>query len=215
MTLHAYIVRFFQALSHFAIRRPKLTLALAIICTLAAAPGLLRLKLRTDGHALVSPTAPEVVYDRSVRDAFGIEDQIVVVIHSSHPDGIFNVKTINLIRDLTANLQQMPGINPSNVTSLATESSFRLRPGSLNRQTLLEPTLKTKAELDTLRDDVRRIELYTGTVVSFDGASTAILIGVPSGADRTRLYDQVLDILTLTPTADEIGITGSPVAEAL
>ena len=168
MTLHAYIVRFFQALSHFAIRRPKLTIFVAVLVTLSVAPGLPRLKLRTDGHALVSPVAPEVVYDKSVRDAFGIEDQIVVVIRSAHPDGVFNIETINLVRDLTTKLQRMPGINPSNVTSLATESSFRMRPGTLTRQTLLEPPLKTKAELDTLRDDIRRIELYTGTVLSFD-----------------------------------------------
>src|SRR5258706_5643899 len=103
MTFHAYTVRFFQAFSHFAIRRPKLALALAILITVAFSPGLLNLRLRTDGHALVSPSAPEVIYDKSVRDDFGIEDQIVVVIRSSHPEGVFNLKTLDLARDLTAN----------------------------------------------------------------------------------------------------------------
>src|SRR5438046_545127 len=148
MTLHAYSVRFFEGLAHFAIRRPKLALGIAALVTLAFLPGLPRLKLRTDGHALVSPTAPEVIYDKSVRDDFGIEDQIVVVIRSSHPDGIFNVNTINLIRDLTKKFQQMPGINPSNVTSLATESSFRMRAGTLIRQTMLDTPLQPKTELD-------------------------------------------------------------------
>ena len=43
--------------------------------------------------------------------------------------------------------------------SLATEPGFRLRPGTLVHPTLLEPPLKTKAEPDQLRDDLRRIEL--------------------------------------------------------
>ena len=51
---------------------------------------MLRLKLRTDGHALVSQNAPEVIYDKNIRDQFGIEDQMVVLIRSGHADGVFN-----------------------------------------------------------------------------------------------------------------------------
>jgi len=35
----------------------------------------MRLTLRTDGHALVSKDAPEVLYDGAVREQFGIEDR--------------------------------------------------------------------------------------------------------------------------------------------
>ena len=71
------IIPAFRTLSHLGIRQPKRVLAVAILVTLAAAPGLLRLKLRTDGHALVSPNAPEVITDKAVRSRFGIHDQIV------------------------------------------------------------------------------------------------------------------------------------------
>ena len=57
---HALVVGFFRLLARCAIRHPKQVLFVAALVTLAAAPGILRLKLRTDGHALVSPTAPEV-----------------------------------------------------------------------------------------------------------------------------------------------------------
>ena len=178
------VIGFFRLLARYAIAHPGRVLVIAGVATLASAPGITRLKLRTDGNALIAPDAPEVLYDRSIRDQFGIEDNIVVLVRSEHGDGIFNPATVKVVRELTAELMRLPGINPTNVTSLATEPSFRMRPGTLVNQRLLEPPLQTKAELDQLREDLRRIELYTGTLVSTDGRATAILIGVPTGADR-------------------------------
>jgi predicted exporter len=190
--LHQWVVGFSMGLAHRAIRHPKTTLAFALVITLTAAPGVLRLKLRTDGHALVSRNAPEFLFDQSIRAQFGVEDQVVVLVCSAHPDGLFNSATMQLVRELTAVFQALHGINASNVLSLATEPSFRLRPGTLIHQTLLEPPLKTKPELDQLRENLRRIELPTGTLVSFDGRSTALLSGASAGRDRTQLCEQIL-----------------------
>jgi predicted RND superfamily exporter protein len=86
----------------------------------------------------------------------------------------------------------------------------------LINQRLLEPPLATKPELDQLREDLRQIELYTGTLVSFDGHATAILLGVPSNADRSALYHRILEITTTYRNdGNKIFITGAPVAESL
>jgi uncharacterized protein len=204
------------ALAGFAIRFPKRTLLLALLLILAVAPGVTRLRLRTDGNALIAPAAPEVVFDRAVRGRFGIEDQLVVMIRSGHQDGIFNPATVNLVRELTAEFKKLPGLDPFSVTSLATEPTFHMRPGTLVNQRVLEPPLSTKAALDQLREDLRRIELYTGTLVSADGRATAILLGVPATADRPELYQRVMDVIAAHgPGADEIAVTGAPVAESL
>jgi predicted RND superfamily exporter protein len=203
-------------LAHYAIRRPRLVLILVAAVTLAAAPGILRLKLRTDGHALVPQHAPEVIYDQKTRDQFGIKDQIVVLIRPGNTNGIFNPATLQLVRNLTAEFKQLPGVAPADVMSLATEPSFRMRPGTLIQQKLLEPPLKTQSELDQLREDLRRIELYNGTLVSGDGRFTVILVGVPDGADRGQFYAKILQIITAKKSAaDEIAVTGAPVAESL
>jgi predicted RND superfamily exporter protein len=205
----------FGSLSGCSIRHPWPVLAGVAVIVLGAAAGLWRLQLRTDGHALVSESAPEVLYDKGIRDEFGIEDNIVVLIRSNHPGGIFNPGTLQLVRDLTAALAQMPGTQPGQVMSLATEPGFRFRPGTWTIQTLLEPPLKTTAELDQLREDLRRMEIYTGTLVSSDGRSTLLLVS-ERGADRSRLYEQVLNVVAAQKGAqDQIGVTGEPVAEAL
>ena len=195
MNPHKLIAGCFSQVPRYAIRRPGTALAVAALLTLVAAPGVFRLKLRTDGRALVPPGAPEVQYANSIRDEFGIPDQLVVLVRSGRPEGIFNPDTLQLVRDLTADFRKLPAINPSNVVSLATEASFRMRPGSLTPQRLLEPPLRSSVELERLREDLRRIELYNGTLVSDDAQSTAILIGVPAGGDRTQLYERVMAII--------------------
>src|SRR6185369_12962617 len=129
------VTTWFGKLSRFAIAHPRSVLVAAVLVTLAALPGLARLKLRTDGHALVTPDAPEVLYDSAIRQKFGIEDQIVVLIHSTNANGIFNPATLSRVRNLTAEFLKLPGVSPASVMSLATEPSFRLRPSTLIHQT--------------------------------------------------------------------------------
>jgi len=195
MSLHKLVVGVFRALAFSAIRQPRSTVLIAAAVTLAVAPGTLRLTLRTDGHALVSPSAPEVAFDQSIRDTFGIDDQIVVLIRAEETTGIYNPHTLQLVRDLTAAFAALPSRRASNVLSLATETGFRARPGTLLRQTLLEPPLQTPAELARLREDLDKLRIYTGTLVSADGKSTAILIGAPPAGDRTRFYEAILRII--------------------
>jgi predicted RND superfamily exporter protein len=210
------LLGFFRALSRLAIRKPRRVLLVSVLVMLAAAPGIVRLKLRTDGNALIPPDAPAVTYDRAIRGRFGVEDNLVVLIRSGDPEGIFNPKTLNLVRELTAEFTKLPGIQATSIMSLATEPTFRMRPGTLVNQRVLEPPLTTKAELDQLREDLRRIELYTGTLVSADGRATAILIGVPAEADRPALYRRVMEVIASRgAVSDGIAVTGAPVAESL
>ena len=206
----------FGRLSGWSIRHPKRALLFVGLVTSVAAPGVIGLKLRTDARALVSQSAPEVRYDQAIRDQFGITDQMVVLIHSAHPDGILNPVTLQLVRTLTAEFATLPEIGSNRVMSLATELSFRFRPGTYVNRGLLELALTNKNELDGLREDLRKIELYTGTLISIDGHSTAILLGVPPACDRPRLYQRVSELLAShAPTRDDLAVTGAPVAESL
>jgi predicted RND superfamily exporter protein len=212
--LQAGVAGFFATLARFSVHRPITSLLAVLAAVLLSMPGLLRLRLNTDGHALVTPTAPEVIFDQQIRAKFGIEDQIVILIQSD--TSVLNTNTIQLVRDLTSQCLQLPGVPAEHVMSLATEPSFRMKPGTLIHETLLEPPLKTDAELNQLREDLRRIELYTSTVISPDEKATVILVGVPPDADRAKLYEQVQGIIRPKKNRPEkIAISGAPVAESL
>ncbi|HVR98928.1 MAG TPA: MMPL family transporter, partial [Thermoanaerobaculia bacterium] len=202
-------------LTRAALRRPLLTLASALLLTLAAAPGLLRLELRTDGQALVPRDHPAVVYDRQIRDELGVRDPIAVVVRTAHRDGIWNAATLQRVRDLTAALAGIDGVRPADVTSLATEHTFRFRPRSLQLRTFLEPLPATREAISEARDDLRRIGLYDGVLVSADGRATALLVGVPPGAGRAAFLRQVHETAARLAGRDTVEVLGGPVAEAL
>lgn len=203
-------------LYRYSIRHPVAALAVALLVTAAVAPGVARLRLRTDGHALVPSGRPQVLLDQAIREEFDAQDIIVVLIRTDHPSGIFSSPTLELIQTLTVQLQQVEGVKPYNVSSLDTEHSHRVRPGTLINRRFLEPLPSGAEELARLRDDLRRIELHTGTIVSADGQAAAILMGIPDDSDRTRLFGTVQDIVAARgPRAEQIDVLGAPVAEAL
>jgi predicted RND superfamily exporter protein len=198
-------------LSRASLRHPVRTLAAVGLAALAALPGLARLELRTDGHALVPRRDPAVVYDREVRRALGVRDPMVVVVRTDDPAGIFNPSTLRRVRDLTAELRRLPGIGPADLTSLATETGFRFHPGTLKRRTLLDPLPETPETLAELRSDLARIGIYDRTLVSADGRSAAVVLGVPPEADRRAFYRQVREIAGRHASE----VLGAPVAESL
>ncbi len=203
-------------LFRYSIRCPKRVTVISLLITAAIAPGAARLKIRTDGHALVPADAPEVLFDESIREEFDIEDPIVVVIRTDHPNGIFNISTLRLIDGLTRDFKELDGVKNSDVFSLSTERNNRVYPGTLTFRTFLDPMPATQRELDRLRDDLLGVQLYTGTLVSYDELGTSILIGTPPGADRSTFYREIQDIVAAQGAiSDKISVIGAPVAEAL
>lgn len=204
-------------LTRAAIRYPRRTLAALAVLTALALPGLPRLELRTEGWALAPREAPALREDRKVRAGLGFRDPLAVVLHTSHPSGIYNPGTLGAVRDLTDRLARLPAVGPADLLSLATEPGFRTEAASLQRRKLLDPFPRTPAELGALRRDVERIGLYSGTLVSTDRRSTAVYAGVPPGARHLDFYRTVREAAArlALPPGDRLEILGAPVAEAL
>ena len=140
-----------DALSQRSIRHPRATLALLVAITLAAAPGLLRLEVRTDGRALVPVDDPAVRFDAEVREHFGLRDPLVVLITSSHPAGVWNAVTLHHLQRLSDALVKLPRVGPDNVVSLATERRDRVYPGTLTFRPFLDPPLEMMQDRKSTR----------------------------------------------------------------
>lgn len=200
----------------FCVYRPRLVIALGVLMCAAIAPGVLRLRLRTDGNALIPPGAPEIAVDHAVRDKFNLQDPIVVVVWSETSDGIFNPHTLRLVADLTEEFKKLDGVDPDQVFSLATEYGDRVFPGTLDFRRLLEPVPETAEECERLRDDLRVYRLYTGMLVSHDENGAAILVGAAPGINRVELFGRLQKLIAARQLADEeVAVIGAPVAEAL
>ncbi len=211
-------------LTEAAIAHPRTTLLLAILAVLLAAPGLLRLQLRTDGHALVPPDDPIVLGDGEIRHHFGIRDPIVVHLTTEHEEGIFHLPFLRRVARLSDALVEIGGVGPEHVMSLATEKRDRVYPGTLKFRPFLDPMPEDEASMERLRSDIEAADILTGTLVSADRRSTMILMGVPPGSarggahvDREGLYRRVRALVAEIGEGpgEKIRIVGAPVAESL
>ncbi len=219
------IDRLFQRIAEGSIARPRRALALSAVAVLAALPGLWRLEVRTDGHALVPRSSPAVRFDREVRAHFGLRDPLVVVVDTSRPGGIYDPATLRRVQRLTDALAALPEVGPDHVMSLATERRDRVVPGTLTFRTFLDPLPESSELLERLRGDVAAAHILTGTLVSVDAAAAAILVGVPDAFDpgdaasfyrrRSELHERVLETVAAHPGEGGVLVVGAPVAEVL
>ncbi|HVT19090.1 MAG TPA: MMPL family transporter [Thermoanaerobaculia bacterium] len=216
-------MRRLDRLSQWSIRRPRAALAILCGAVLLAAPGLLRLRVRTDGRALVPSGDPAVRFDAEVRERFALRDPIVVLVETSHPDGVYNAATLRHLARLTGALAGLDAIGWDNVMSLATEHRDRVFPGTLRFRSFLDPIPDTPALVAQLRSDVAAAGILTGTLVSADGKAAAIFVGVPAappGAalalDRAALYRRIARLVEVhRDPSDRVIVAGAPVAETL
>lgn len=219
------IVRFWERLVERSIDRPRRAIVLMAAVTLLAAPGLLRLELRTDGHALVPPGDPAVRVDAEVRKHFGLRDPMFVVVVTDHPAGIYNSGTLERVAGLTAELAALDGIGSRQVISLATESRERLDPGTgMSFRAFLDPLPRTPEDMALLRQDLARpsAAILRGTVLSADGKAAAVVVGVPGSpgrsgdSDRGAVVRRILEVARrFESPRDRVLVVGAPAAEVL
>lgn len=217
----------FDRLAFFSIDHPRGVIATFAVLVLLAAPGILRLQLRTDGHALVPADDPAVQFDAEVRRHFGLRDPIIVVIETPRPDGIFNAGTLRRVRDLATALEKVPGVPPGGVTSLATEKRDRVYPGTLDFRPFLDEIPETPPQMEMFRGDLEAIEILRGTLVSKDRSAVAVLVGAPNvlegkegvnaaAADRVALYERIEEVARkFEAPGNRVLVVGAPVAESL
>ncbi|MDJ0835270.1 MAG: MMPL family transporter [Acidobacteriota bacterium] len=200
-----------------AIGKPRLSIIVALFIILAAAPGLLRLEIKTDGRALLPRGHEALKEDARIREEYGLRDMLMVVLTTTAAEDIYNPTTCRLVDNLTRAMKSLPGIDGRRVYSLATERRDRVYTGSMEFRPFLDPLPETRAQLDTLRGDIAATDLVMGTLVSHDHRSTVILAGLPTETgDRTRLYLSVVDLVSAhADDVHRVEVVGAPAAETL
>lgn len=205
-----------------AARRPWGTLLIASLVLAAAAPGVVRLELRTDGAALVPAADPAIVTDREIRRHFGLRDPLLVLLETGHEDGIFNAETLSRLAALTRDLAGLEGLDPEYVVSLATERSPRFHPETGDFLGMLEPLPADPRRLEEVRTEVEATDVFHGTLVSYDRRTAVVVVGVPDpdgraeNVDRRALYYRVVGaVRPYEGGGHRVMVVGAPAAEAL
>lgn len=148
-------------------------------------------------------SAAALALKREVDERFGLSDPLAIGVIRDAPHGIFNTRTLKLIRDLTRTIQELPGIDPADVMSLATESGVYFEDGEPGFDLLLQDIPEDRAGLDAIKEDIFEYELYRGTLVAEDGSAACIVVQLKNDERAEELYRKLSDLLRDFPVNDE------------
>jgi len=189
----------------------------SLLAVVAAAWQLPSLEKDTSADGFIDPDNPALIYRDKVEKVFNLADPVVLAVVNEGPDGIYNAKTMELVRWLTERIRRLEVIDPEQVTSLATESHvIGTADGMVVENFFTEhgehftAPLGSDARLNSIREAINDFPLYQGTLVARDGSATVIVAELVDGDNGQAAYDAVYELAQRAPTGphDELHVAG-------
>jgi predicted RND superfamily exporter protein len=197
--------RFFWAVTAY----PRTVVGLCLLTIIGALSVLPWLTKDTRAEAFIQDDHPALVYREKVQEIFGLADPIVVAIVKKGPEGVFNPATLGLLRHLSDEIADLPGVNSERVTSLATEDDIIGTEDGMLVQPFFEEPPETQAEADAIRKSVLGFELYVDSLVARDGGATLIIAELEEEEAGEQVYWDVLALIEAAPhNGEEIYVAG-------
>ncbi len=194
---------------------PRAIIAAILGFTILFASQIPRLQISADISDWIPEGHPASIYSEKMEEEFGIVDPVVVGILNDGPEGIFNSRTLELISEITEEIEALDGVVQGDTIGLASSKNIRSTAGGLEVEPFMEIVPETAEEIDTLRRAVFENEMFIGNIVSRDGRAALILVKFEEERDKKQIY---LDVEAIVKRhringPEEIFFTGRPVME--
>ncbi len=197
--------RFFYRVTAY----PRTVLIVCIVILLAPIVFLPRLTRDTSAEAFISKDDPALTNRESVTEIFGLGDPLVVAVINDGNNGVFTPDTLSLVWWFSEQLAEVPGIDPEQITSLATRNNIVGTDDAMLVEPFMESASVSQSQALAIREAVMDFELYVGNLVAEDGSATLIVAELLDDADEERVYRAVLALRERAPIADEtVYVTG-------
>jgi predicted RND superfamily exporter protein len=203
-------------LALLALRRPLPVLAALALVSAAAATGLLRLRLRTDGAAIHPIGNPVVEQTRRDRETFGETEQAILLV-TSRAGGprVASPAGFHFLRETQDALDNLAGVERGGVRSLVTLLEPPEDLSELRIETFFDRWSGGEAGFAGLLARIRRFPVASGLFLSADGTAAAFYIPLARDAARGELLAGLRRLVASSATAPfALRPTGPLVAEA-
>ncbi len=154
---------------------------------------------------------PAFIYSDMAEEWFNIRDGILIAIE--HPDGIYNSGTLDKIREITLALQEIPGIEANDITSLYTADNIVGTEDGLDVKAFYKRTPQSRDKLDELQRLVRTNDMVQGRIVSQDETVSLIVASIADSIFSMEFYNQILDFANGYKGPENIYVAGRPIVE--
>jgi len=156
----------------WVVDHPFLASGLLALLTLALALYIPRIEFDTSAEGLMVEKDPARRYYEQVKERFGSDTLTVVLVKA---ENIFTAPGLEAIRRISDRLDRLEGV--TRVESLTTVKNIKGVGATLNVEPLVGATIPTaSADLERIRREALRNRVFTGNIVSPDGAAGAIIV---------------------------------------
>ena len=195
--------------------RPKTVYSIVLLLVLVAGAMMFRIRIDTDPENMLPATQADRLFHNEVEKRFTLHDAIVVgIVNDSHPDGIYNVRSLTALHELSEAILALDGVIGPDLMSLAeTDNITQEGPGTIRFEWLMRDAPASAQQALAIRDKVARLPLLRDTLVSGDGRAAAIYVPIASKDLSYPLSLKIGELAAGLDTDDAYHITGLPVAE--
>src|SRR3990172_7645868 len=158
-------MRWLQRLSAFSVDHPRLVIGLTATITLLFGAQFPKITVDTDPKHMLPATSPVRQYNDQVERDFALHPD-VIVLGIVNPEGVFNVRTLTRVKELTRAIQELPGVISRDVDSLTTVDNVTSAEGELIVKPALGTVPQSGAELSVLRKSLLGNPLFVNRFVS-------------------------------------------------
>ncbi|BAP13535.1 MAG: RND transporter [Alcanivorax borkumensis] len=208
-----------NAFAQWSIRHRRILMALTVLMTIGFLWSATRLEIGTEFSDLQPSGHSYIDTNNRFKAGFGSENLVSIMLEVNEGD-LFEPDVLAAIKGITDGLRKIPGVNPLQITSLASKKlkSIRASTYGIESQPLMWPDLpSTPREIAELRSQVIGNPLVHGRYVSRD--LTAALITVDFFDHLIDTESLANDVQQLTepyrsPTL-QVRVVGEPVINSL
>ena len=186
------------------VNRPWMSVIIGIVLMVVFATGFTKLSKDTRADAFLSHDNPVLVYKDKVKQIFGLSDPIVIAIQDHSAAGIFNVRTLQMVSDITESVNQIDNVNQDRTISLAMDKNISGTTDGMEVETFLD-----LLEGGTPKDIAQAIQdfpVYEGILVSRDRKMTLIILELVDDDAAELTYQKVMDITSQYETPHFVNI---------
>ena len=204
-----------QTLANFATDHPKTVYAIVLLLTIGLGAMISGIRIDTDPESMLPETQSDRVYHNAIEERFSISDAIVVgIVNEQHPDGIYNVRTLTAIHELSAAILELDGVVELDLMSIAQADNITQgEQGSIRFEWMMKDAPVTESQALDIRQKIERLPLLMNSLVAGDGKAATIYVPIESKDQSYRLSQEISALTAQLDSGDDFHITGLPVAE--
>lgn len=155
---------------------------------------------------------PAFVYSDQAEEWFNIKDGILIAIENK--EGIFNSQSLQKIKDITKQLQDMNEFEDNDVTSLYSADNIIGSEYGLEVEAFYKKVPESEKKLDQLRVNVRSNDMVYGRIVSTDETVALVVAGMNDSNFTEDFYHEILQFAkSFEGNGDKIYVAGRPIVE--